>query len=219
MVSDSARQRGVLFEGTASSPISEAPPTALGDTWEQFESGKGSTPPPPADATPESVIVTPSTREEGMPVVVEIHFSAPVVNDVQIDVHIVSDIGGGSVWSEPAHLLAGNRSMSHILPIGLPAETFTVRATAGALTRCASFTVTPNTSLQLQFLTATRNNGMIDVTVTLTGPVPTIPGMFADGLLVPLAVDSSLVAGVMVKRNESIGATTISAQVPVSKSE
>jgi hypothetical protein len=209
MVFDSARQRGVLFGGSASSPISEASPTAFGDTWEQFEGGKESTPPPPAEGTMESVSVTPLSREEGMPVIVEIKFSAPTAKDVDIDLNIIPDTGG-SIWSETVHLVAGARSMSHIFPVGLPAAPFTVTATAGAITRSAPFAVIPNTSLQLQSLTAIRKNErMIDVTVTLTGPVPTIPGMFADGLLVPLMVDNGLLPGVMVKRNERIGTATI----------
>ena len=97
MAYDIARDRMVLFGGAAS-PLDDAAATALGDTWEQFETGTTVTQPPVVPIMQFTVLPAQIPPGAGAIVMLDVALAGPVVDPQGQDVQIILD-GGSQVMS------------------------------------------------------------------------------------------------------------------------
>lgn len=181
MVFDSARQRGVLFGGTASAP-GAASPTPLGDTWEQFERGAATV---GGTSTLQSVTAAPPQPLEGENFTIQFTLTGPTAEALTVN-FAVNDTAGTQLAANtvtiPAPLDHGEVSF----PAAFFPGTYTVRATLGEVTRTTDFEVVVHNSLTLQSLQAnptTVGSGQsFTLTVNINGVAP------ATGLTPPMRV-------------------------------
>jgi hypothetical protein len=149
MAYDSARDRVVLFGGAAT-PLDDPAGVAiaLGDTWEQFETGAvagGGGPPPPPAGPQQSLVqftITPNVAASGPgnDVIFEVGLSGPAPAPAGQDVDIA--IGGGSIGAinvpSGAFLQQVPVTVDSIGPTG---SFIQFDATAGGVTLSATLTI------------------------------------------------------------------------------
>jgi len=175
MVFDTARNRGVLFGGTADAP--QAPTAAaLGDTWEQFEQGATIGPPPTQSAVVQSIIAN-DGASEGDPVNIAVTLGGtpPAGSKVTLS---LTDASGSALLTQQFE--ASNLSIN---PLFLSQGNYTASATSGGSSKSTSFQVVTEPASRIVSLSASNNIVPSGSSFTLSA---TLTAAFTGGRTIPL---------------------------------
>ena len=175
MAFDTARNRGVLFGGTADAP--QAPTaTALGDTWEQFEQGVTVGPPPGQTVLVQSITAN-DGASEGDPVNVAVTLSGTPSAGSTVTL-VLRDGSASTLLTQEFD--ASNLSIN---PLFLSEGTYTASATLGGSGNSTTFQVVIEPASRIVSLTASNN--IVPSGSSFT-PSATLTAAFTEGRTVPL---------------------------------